>query len=52
MKNGWNNQKLSTFKGGYGSRSYLIPVDATNDINNISLDFFITYLSDDVNFPE
>ena len=52
VKNGWNNQKLSTFKGGYGSRSYLIPVDATNDINNISLDFFITYLSDDVNFPE
>lgn len=51
LKNGWNNQKLSTFKGGYGSRSYLIPVDATNDINNIPLDFFISYLSDDVNLP-
>lgn len=51
LKNGWNKQKLSTFKGGYGSRSYLIPVDATNDINNISLDFFISYLSDDVKLP-
>lgn len=52
LKNGWNNQELSTFKGGYGSRSYLIPVDATNDINNLALDYFYTYLSDDVNFPE
>ena len=51
VNNGWNNQKLSTFKGGYGSRSYLIPVDATNDINNMSLDFFISYLSDNVNLP-
>ena len=51
LKNGWNNQKISTFKGGYGSRSYLIPVDATYDINNISLKIFMNYLSDEVNFP-
>lgn len=51
LANGWNRAVISTFGADYGSRSYLIPIDATHNIDEISANQLAGYTSNVLSIP-
>ena len=45
IQNGWKGAVISEFGANYGKRSYLIPIDATHNIDNLSDNQIRNYLS-------
>lgn len=52
VENGWNGNIISTFGANYGSRSYLIPIDATHNIEDISGKHIKHYSSNNFSTPK
>lgn len=52
INNGWNKQPISKFGRGYGKRSYLIPVNATHRIEDLTGEQIIKYASTRLSKPE
>lgn len=45
INNGWNNMNICTYGEGYGQRCYLIPKDATHDLEQMDESDIMNYFS-------
>ena len=48
---GWNGVEISEFGAGYGHRSYLIPIDATHRVEDLTVKQITNYTSDILSMP-
>lgn len=51
VQNGWNGVEISEFGAGYGRRSYLIPIDATHMVEDLSGEQIRNYTSTMISMP-
>lgn len=51
LQNGWNGVRISEFGAGYGSRSYLIPIDATHKVEDLTVNQIRNYSANALSLP-